>query len=178
MGVTATVKVFIDVFIGIWAFLLAWIWSAKIEPRTGDRVRASEIWERFPKFVFGYMATFLAVFWPSVFWRPSLIAKTKTAMGEANVLRSIFFVMTFFTIGVVSNFRKLWEEGIGRLALVTFCACSVSSSGSDWRFPGSSSTASIRRSHNGLGELKWINRKLPMNSTRWSMSRCCPSRRS
>jgi hypothetical protein len=27
-------------------------------------------------------------------------------------------VLTFFTIGVMSNFRKLWEEGIGRLAAV------------------------------------------------------------
>jgi hypothetical protein len=26
--------------------------------------------------------------------------------------------MTFFTIGVMSNFRKLWEEGIGKLAAV------------------------------------------------------------
>ncbi|PYO80918.1 MAG: putative sulfate exporter family transporter, partial [Gemmatimonadetes bacterium] len=30
----------------------------------------------------------------------------------------IFFIMTFFTIGVMSNFRKLWEEGIGKLAAV------------------------------------------------------------
>ena len=26
--------------------------------------------------------------------------------------------MTFFTIGVASDFRKLWQEGIGKLALV------------------------------------------------------------
>ena len=39
-------------------------------------------------------------------------------MGEANGFRSIFFCMTFFSIGAVSNFRKLWEEGIGRLAAV------------------------------------------------------------
>jgi hypothetical protein len=26
--------------------------------------------------------------------------------------------MTFFSIGAVSNFRKLWEEGIGKLAAV------------------------------------------------------------
>ena len=39
-------------------------------------------------------------------------------MGEANGFRSIFFAMTFFSIGAVSNFRKLWEEGIGRLAAV------------------------------------------------------------
>ena len=37
---------------------------------------------------------------------------------QANVFRGIFFVMTFFSIGVMSNFRKLWEEGIGKLAAV------------------------------------------------------------
>jgi len=42
----------------------------------------------------------------------------KAATGEANVFRGIFFVMTFFTIGLVSNFKKLWEEGIGKLAAV------------------------------------------------------------
>jgi hypothetical protein len=39
-------------------------------------------------------------------------------MAQANVFRGIFFVMTFFTIGAVSNFRKLWSEGIGKLALI------------------------------------------------------------
>src|SRR4051794_14818100 len=59
MAVTTTVKVFIDVFIGIWAFILAWIWSAKIEPeRVGERPTVGAIWERFPKFVLGYMGTF------------------------------------------------------------------------------------------------------------------------
>src|SRR5512140_2341830 len=32
MGVSTTVKVFIDVFIGIWSFVLAMIWCTKIEP--------------------------------------------------------------------------------------------------------------------------------------------------
>jgi uncharacterized membrane protein YadS len=117
MGTATTVKVFIDVFIGVWSFILAAIWCAKIESRTGDKVRLAEIWERFPKFVLGYMITFLAVLLIALFV-PGATAKVKTAMGEANVFRSIFFVMTFFSIGVVSNFKKLWEEGIGRLAAV------------------------------------------------------------
>lgn len=117
MGASATVKVFIDAFIGVWAFILAWLWSSKIERRAGEKVRAGQIWERFPKFILGYMATFLAVLALALLL-PGVIPKTKAAMGEANVFRSAFFVMTFFTIGVVSNFRKLWEEGIGRLALV------------------------------------------------------------
>jgi len=117
IGVTTTVKVFIDVFICVWACLLAWIWSAKIEPNSGGRPRFQEIWSRFPKFILGYIATFLVVLAVGVLL-PQFLPKAKAAMGQANVFRGIFFVMTFFTIGVVSDFRKLWEEGIGRLALV------------------------------------------------------------
>jgi uncharacterized membrane protein YadS len=117
MGAATTVKVFIDVFIGIWAFVLAWIWSMKIEPREGDKVKTGEIWQRFPKFILGYVATFLVILTIGL-TMPSLIPKAKAAMAQANVFRGIFFVMTFFTIGVLSNFRKLWEEGIARLAMV------------------------------------------------------------
>lgn len=117
MATTTTVKVFIDIFIAIWAFILAWIWSAKIEKRTGEKIRLRQIWDRFPKFILGYVATFFAVIIMALL-APNLISQTRAAMGEANVFRGIFFVMTFFTIGVVSNFRRLWEEGIGKLALV------------------------------------------------------------
>lgn len=128
MGTTATVKVFIDVFIGVWAFVLAVIWCTKIEGRSGETVRVREIWDRFPKFVIGYMLTFAAILaflllawrWPGMTKEgvKALTDKTKAAMGEANVFRGIFFAMTFFTIGVMSNFKKLWEEGIGKLAAV------------------------------------------------------------
>ena len=116
MGVSTTVKVFIDIFIGVWAFILAWVWSAKIERREGEKVKASadlaalpEVHPRlrchFPARAGHRRAAFRA-----------LVPKVKAAMGQANVFRAIFFVMTFFTIGVVSNFRKLWEEGIAKLA--------------------------------------------------------------
>jgi hypothetical protein len=42
----------------------------------------------------------------------------KNSTEQANIFRVLFFCLTFFTIGVVSNFKKLWEEGIGRLAAV------------------------------------------------------------
>jgi uncharacterized membrane protein YadS len=117
MNTAATVKVFIDVFIGIWAFILAIIWSTKIERREGDPVRVGEIWQRFPKFVLGYLVTFLATLGLGLA-APALVGKLKAAMNEANVFRGIFFVMTFFSIGAVSNFKRLAAEGIGRLALV------------------------------------------------------------
>ena len=116
-GVSATVKVFIDVFIGVWAFILAWIWSAKIERRPGEKVRVVEIWQRFPKFILGYLATFLIVLAIGIA-APGLVPKVKASMAQANLFRAIFFLMTFFAIGVLSNFRKLWQEGIAKLAAV------------------------------------------------------------
>lgn len=117
MGAATTVKVFIDVFIGIWAFILAWIWTSKIETKAGEKVSGRIIWERFPKFVIGYVITFLVVLFIGL-GAPGLMNKAKTAMNEANLFRGIFFTLTFFTIGIVSNFKKLWEEGIGKLAAV------------------------------------------------------------
>ncbi len=119
MVMTATtVKVFIDIFIGIWAFVLALIWCSKIEKKKQDeKVRAREIWDRFPKFVIGYVLTFL-IFLFICLVNPNLIGNATDASNEANTFRVMFFVFTFFTIGVVSNFKKLKEEGIGKLALV------------------------------------------------------------
>jgi uncharacterized membrane protein YadS len=118
LGTAATVKVFIDIFIGIWAFVLAYIWTTHIDVREGNKVKAVEIWQRFPKFVIGYVVTFAVILLLAIGAAPEFAAKVKAAMGEANAFRGIFFVMTFFTIGVMSNFRKLWEEGIGKLAAV------------------------------------------------------------
>jgi len=117
LGVTAAVKVFIDIFIGIWAFVLGYIWTNHINP-TQDRARFGEIWQRFPKFIIGFAATFavglaLALAAPS-----ETSARLPAAIGEANTFRVIFFILTFFSIGVLSNFRKLWQEGIGKLAAV------------------------------------------------------------
>jgi uncharacterized membrane protein YadS len=170
-----TVKLFIDIFIGIWAFILAIIWCAKIECKEGQKVRAVEIWHRFPKFVLGYAITFvifLLICLPAtraiqpveeqekpikeeitklekelatvtepeaqavlkerikvnkerikaleepIKGQRATLAKAKDATSGSNVFRVMFFLLTFFTIGVVSNFKKLWEEGIGRLAAV------------------------------------------------------------
>jgi uncharacterized membrane protein YadS len=118
VGTTTTVKIFIDIFIGVWAFILAYIWTRHIEPRqNGDSLRIMEIWERFPKFVLGFVATFLIVFviaLASEAYQKPLSA----AMNEANVFRQIFFLLTFFAIGLMADLRKLWQEGIGRLAAV------------------------------------------------------------
>jgi hypothetical protein len=119
VGTTTTVKIFIDIFIGIWAFILAYIWTRHIEPRRpGDELRWVEIWERFPKFVLGFLATFLIVMLLGLSSGGANLKTVNAAMDQANVFRQLFFVLTFFSIGLMADLRVLWQEGIGRLAAV------------------------------------------------------------
>jgi uncharacterized membrane protein YadS len=119
LGVTATVKVFIDIFIGIWAFVLGYIWTNHINP-TRDKARVAEIWQRFPKFIIGFVLTFAVGLYLALGTPGAISARLPAAIGEANTFRVIFFILTFFSIGILSNFKKLWQEGIGKLAAVYF----------------------------------------------------------
>jgi hypothetical protein len=114
---TTTVKTFIDVFIGIWSFVLALVWVYGIDKTPGAKVPLSDMWRRFPKFVLGYFLTFLVLLAVSFTW-PEMRKALTDATGESDIFRRLFFVMTFFTIGLGSNFKRLWQEGIGRLAVV------------------------------------------------------------
>jgi hypothetical protein len=49
---------------------------------------------------------------------PQMAKVGEQSTAGANVFRVLYFAMTFFTIGMVSNFKKLREEGIGKLAAV------------------------------------------------------------
>ena len=115
--VTTTVKIFIDVFIGVWALVLAWVWCTKFD-KSGDRtMHWGDVWARFPRFVLGYIITF-AILLIICLQSPELQKTGASVSGTLNAFRVIFFLLTFFTIGMVSNVRKLMEEGIGRLAIV------------------------------------------------------------
>jgi uncharacterized membrane protein YadS len=119
LATTATVKVFIDIFIGIWSFILGYIWTNHIDRRAdADKAKPLEIWERFPKFILGFIVVFGVSFWLAAGTTPDIAKALPAAAGEANVFRVIFFILTFFSIGVLSDFRKLWQEGFGKLAAV------------------------------------------------------------
>lgn len=119
LGTTAAVKIFIDVFIGVWAFILAYVWTNHVNKVPGaERARPIEIWQRFPKFILGFLVTFAVGLALAFGLDPALKPGLTAAVAEANTFRVIFFILTFFSIGVLSDFRKLWAAGIGRLAAV------------------------------------------------------------
>ncbi|MGE1061567.1 putative sulfate exporter family transporter [Megasphaera paucivorans] len=117
---TTTAKLFIDVFIGIWAFILAAIWSIyhlndKNDIQTGTySISKKEIWQRFPKFIIGFVVTFLVIFLAGAY-EPEIVKAAKAGAGQANLLRSVFFGLCFFSIGLITNVRKLWHAGLGRV---------------------------------------------------------------
>src|ERR1700733_4736095 len=109
----------VKIFIGIWAFILGYIWTNHID-KGPDRAKPSEIWQRFPKFILGFIFVFAVSLWLAVGSTPEIAKALPAAAGEANVFRVIFFILTFFSIGVLSDFRKLWQQGFGKLAAVYF----------------------------------------------------------
>ena len=46
---------------------------------------------------------------------PDIVKAAGAGAGQANLLRSIFFGLCFFSIGLITNVRKLWAEGLGRI---------------------------------------------------------------
>jgi uncharacterized membrane protein YadS len=109
-------KIWIDMFIGIWAFVLAVVWVWYIERRPGETVPKSEIWFRFPKFVLGY---FIAWFFVMGIGLIDLLPFESLKFGIKPIegsLRKFFFMLTFTSIGIVTDFRELAKEGLGRLA--------------------------------------------------------------
>jgi len=119
-----TTKVFIDVFIGVWAFVLAIIWSVYRIGQTdsgcktgGSRISAGEIWDRFPKFIIGFTLTFLFLLIMGLN-NPGIVKAAEKGSGDANALRTLFFGLCFFSIGLVTNVRKIWAEGMGRIVAV------------------------------------------------------------
>ncbi len=121
-------KVWIDMFIGLWAFILAMVWVYKIDKRQGERVPFSEVWHRFPKFVIGY---FLAWFiYLGIFFGPGHagaadgMALLKSAkVGAVHVekgMRKLFFMLTFMSLGIITDFTKLKQAQFGKMVWVYF----------------------------------------------------------
>ncbi|MCP4602071.1 MAG: putative sulfate exporter family transporter [Proteobacteria bacterium] len=109
-------KIWIDMFIGIWAFVLAVVWVWYIDRRPGEKVPKSEIWFRFPKFVLGY---FIAWFLIMGLGMAEILPFENLEFGIKPIegsLRKFFFMLTFTSIGIVTDFRELAKEGLGRAA--------------------------------------------------------------
>jgi len=110
-------KIWIDMFIGVWAFVLAIIWVYHVERKPGQsQVPVSEIWFRFPKFVLGYFFCWFFYLAIAVFLPDLIKAATHGANIVQSPMRKMMFMLCFVSIGVITDFSKL--KGMGKLTLL------------------------------------------------------------
>lgn len=115
--VSATVVKFTNnAFIGIAAFVIAVWWAFRKGAETGEKPTPKIIWDRFPKFVLGFLA---ASFVFSFLLHPDVIAGTRSAIAE---LRIWWFAMAFASIGLEARLVEMVKMGHGRPALAFLVA--------------------------------------------------------
>jgi uncharacterized integral membrane protein (TIGR00698 family) len=103
------VKLSQNVLIGVAAFLLT-VWWAMKKQHGPEKPSLAVIWERFPKFVLGFLA---ASFIVSFVLAASLVNETK---GLLTGLRTMWFGLAFTSIGLETRFLDLMTTGGGRPA--------------------------------------------------------------
>jgi len=107
-----------DIWIGIWCFVLSivavTVWERRQAGTGGGRVSAGVVWERFPKFVLGFVAASILM---------TVVVEHYGAEGAAyadvergliapiKTLRTWTFVFTFLSIGLTTRFRELTRFG-------------------------------------------------------------------
>jgi uncharacterized membrane protein YadS len=103
-----------DVWIGVWAFILAIVSITRWEENTlGRKPKAAEIWWRFPKFVLGFIVASVIV---SIAASGHAFADFNKTLGAGAVqpikdLRTWAFIFGFLSIGLSTRLKLLANAG-------------------------------------------------------------------
>jgi uncharacterized integral membrane protein (TIGR00698 family) len=116
LKISTIVKFSQNVLLGLAAFAISiyWTWKGK-STETGEKAKpnAAVIWERFPKFVIGFIAA-------SLLFSFFIDADTNNAIkGHLKSLQGIWFALAFTSIGLETDFRELFN-GQGKKPLYAF----------------------------------------------------------
>ena len=100
-----------NALIGVAAFALAIWWALRQGAQTGERPSAAVIWERFPKFVIGFVIA-SAIF--SFLLPAEIVSGTRSALND---IRTWWFALAFVCVGLETRFVDLLTTDRGRPAL-------------------------------------------------------------
>jgi len=107
-----------NVLIGVSAFIISvwWTFRKSSQSAADEKPSLKVIWERFPKFVIGFM---IASFIFSFLVEPVIVKETK---GIISGLRNLWFALAFVSIGLETRFSELVKMEQGRPALAFILA--------------------------------------------------------
>ena len=101
-AVATVVKMSQNVFIGVAAFALAFYFVVVVERKPGERPNPAVIWQRFPKFVLGFI--FVSILASLGILNPDMVKVLK-------VLYKWAFAMAFFSIGLELSVKEIGKMG-------------------------------------------------------------------
>ena len=110
--IAAVVKMIQNTLIGLVAFLIAVYWVTSVETSDDARTpKAIEIWNRFPKFIIGFLAASLVF---SFVLTPTLgDDRVAEVLDLTSDFRGWLFCLAFVSIGLASSFRELGQHTAG-----------------------------------------------------------------
>ena len=118
MQTAAVIKMIQNASIGLVALLIALYWVTRVEPTEGSRPGVIEIWNRFPKFVLGFIAASCIV---SLVLVPLLGPESVGQSLQASKgIRTWLFCLAFLCIGLDSDFRALARHMAGGRPLLLY----------------------------------------------------------
>ena len=102
------VKSIQNILIGFIAFFVAIFFATKVDKNETEKVGASEIWVRFPKFILGFFAASLIA---SFIIQPAFGAENVGAINKVlDQFKNWAFVLAFTSIGLDTNFKAIAKQ--------------------------------------------------------------------
>ncbi|NUT49188.1 MAG: putative sulfate exporter family transporter, partial [Saccharothrix sp.] len=109
LQIATIVKVTQNALLGVVAVALTAYFALKVERRATTGASAgAQLWQRFPKFVLGFLATSIVA---TVYLNTVDAATGKAAIGVVNDLRTWFLILAFVSIGLEFRARDLRAAG-------------------------------------------------------------------
>ena len=103
--VASLVKMIQNILIGFIAFFVAIFFARKVDKTGKSEVKAIEIWNRFPKFILGFIAASIVA---SIIFVPAVGAEKTGAINKVlGGFKDWAFVLAFTSIGLDTNFKKI-----------------------------------------------------------------------
>jgi len=106
LKISTIVKFSQNVLLGLAAFAISlyWTYSKNTSDNKVEKPTLQIIWERFPKFVLGFLAASILF---SFFIRPELVSEVK---GSIKNMQSLWFALAFVSIGLETKFSDLFKQ--------------------------------------------------------------------
>lgn len=108
LKIATIVKTTQNALLGVVAVALTAYFALKVERSTVERPRARELWDRFPKFVLGFLAASIIA---TAYTSAVGAAAAKPVITTVNDLRTIFLILAFVAIGLDFRVAPLREAG-------------------------------------------------------------------